>query len=84
VLKSDLGFTYVKFAGNEMPDDEWIRTLADGQKVKFTCDELMDTTFLTAQIQGNEVVYSILLNRAQSKLSREEVEARFKCELSKK
>ena len=44
----------------------------------------MDTTFLTAQIQGNEVVYSILLNKAQIKLSREEVEGRFERELSKR
>jgi len=56
-----------------MPNDEWVRTLADGRKVKFSHDELMETTFITAQIQGNEVVYSILLNKAEVKLSREEV-----------
>ena len=68
----------------KMPNDEWIRTFADGRKVKFSRDELMDTTFITAQIQGNEVVYSILLNKAEIKLSREEVEGRFQRELSKK
>ena len=67
-----------------MPDDEWIRTLADGRKVKFSYDELMHATFVTAQIEGNEVVYSILLNDAESKLTREEVEERFDRELSKK
>ena len=67
-----------------MPNDEWFRTLADGRKVKFSHDELMETTFITAQIQGNEVVYSILLNKAEVKLSREEVEGRFQRELSKK
>jgi hypothetical protein len=67
-----------------MPNDEWIRTLPDGRGVKFTRDELTDSTFLTAQIQGNEVFYSILLNKAQIKLSREEVEGRFQPELSKK
>jgi hypothetical protein len=67
-----------------MPSDEWIRTLADGRKVKFSHDELTDTTFITAQIEGNEVVYSILLTRAEIKLSREEVEGRFQHELSKK
>ena len=68
----------------KMRNDEWIRTLADGRKVKFSHDELIDATFFTAQIQGNEVVYSILLNKAQIKLSREEVERRFERELSKK
>ena len=68
----------------KMPNDEWIRTLADGRKVKFNHDELMDVTFITAQVEGNEVVYSILLNKANTKLSREEVEGRFKHELSKK
>jgi hypothetical protein len=67
-----------------MPNDEWIRTLADGRKVKFSHDELMDTTFITAQIEGNEVVYSILMSKTETKLSREEVERRFEGELSRK
>ena len=67
----------------KMPNDEWIRTLADGRKVKFSHDELAEATFITAQIEGNEVVYSILLNIADTELSREEVEARFERELSK-
>jgi hypothetical protein len=50
-----------------MRDDEWIRALADGRKVKFSRDELMAATFITAQIEGNEVVYSILLNKAGAK-----------------
>jgi hypothetical protein len=68
----------------KMRNDEWVRTLADGRKVKFSHDELVAATFITAQIQGNEVVYSILLNKAQLELSREEVERRFERELSKK
>jgi hypothetical protein len=68
----------------KMPNDEWIRTLADGRKVKFSHDELMDATFITAQIEGNEVVYSILLNKTETELSREGVEGRFERELSKK
>jgi len=67
-----------------MPNDEWIRTLADGRKVKFNQDELTGVTFITAQIEGNEIVYSILLNKAETKLSRGEVEARFDRELSRK
>jgi len=67
-----------------MSNDQWIRTLADGRKVKFSHGELMDTTFITAQVEGNEVVYSILLNKAETKLSRDAVEARFERELSRK
>ena len=67
-----------------MPENEWIRTFADGRKVKFSHDELMDSTFITAQIEGNEVVYSILLNKAETNMSHEEVEGRFERELSKK
>jgi hypothetical protein len=44
----------------------------------------MGAMFITAQIEGNEVVYSILLNKAEIELSREEVEGRFGRELSKK
>jgi hypothetical protein len=68
----------------KMPSDEWIRTFADGRNVKFSHDEMIDGTFITAQIEGNEVVYSILLSMAEAKLSREEVERRFRHELSKK
>ena len=67
-----------------MPNDEWIRTLADGRKVKFNQDELVDATFIIAQVEGNEVVYSILLNNAKTKLTREGVEGRFERELSRK
>jgi len=44
----------------------------------------MDATFITAQIAGSEVVYSILLNIAEAKLSRAEVEGGFERELAKK
>jgi len=67
-----------------MLNDEWIRTFADGRNVKFSHDELIDATFITAQIEGNEVVYSILLSKAEARLSRKEVERRFAGELSKK
>ena len=39
---------------------------------------------ITAQIEGNEVVYSILLNKTETELSREGVEGRFERELSRK
>ena len=67
-----------------MPTDAWITTLADGRKVKFSHDELMNATFITAQIEGNEVVYSILLDKSETELSREGIEGRFERELSKK
>ncbi|MGD0963258.1 MAG: hypothetical protein ABSA57_05075 [Candidatus Acidiferrales bacterium] len=68
-----------------MPDDEWIKTLEDGRKVKFIYQELPnDGAFMTAQIERHEVVYSVLLTKASTPLSHEEVESRFKSELSKK
>ena len=67
-----------------MPGNEWIRTFAHGRKLKFSYDEVLGATFITAQIEGNEVVYSILLNKAETNLSREEVEGRFDRELAKK
>jgi hypothetical protein len=63
--------------------DEWIKTLADRRRVKFTNQELDGTAFLTAQVEGNKVVYSIILTNAKNPLSREEVETHFEGELSK-
>jgi hypothetical protein len=68
-----------------MPDEEWIKTLEDGRKVKFIYQELPgDGAFITAQLAGNEIVYSVVLNKARNPLSREAVESHFKGELSKK
>jgi hypothetical protein len=68
-----------------VPADEWIQTLEDGRKVKFTYQELpQDGAFITAQISGNKVVYSIVLTSALNPLGRGEVESHFKGELSKK
>jgi hypothetical protein len=68
-----------------MPDEEWVKTFADGRKVKFICQELpLDRAFITAQVGGNEIVYSIILTKAGNPLSREEVESHFRSELSKK
>jgi hypothetical protein len=53
--------------------------------VKFIYQELpANAAFITAQIAGNEVVYSIVLAKARNPLSREDVESRFQGELSKK
>jgi hypothetical protein len=68
-----------------MTNEEWIKTLEDGRRVKFTCQELPeDGAFITAQIAGNEVVYSVLLAKAGNPLTREDVESHFQGELSKK
>jgi hypothetical protein len=68
-----------------MPDEEWIKTLAGGRKVKFIYQELPDDgAFITAQLAGNEVVYSVVLTKARNPLSREEVESHFAAEFSKK
>jgi len=71
--------------GTKMPDEEWVKTLEDGRKVKFIYQELpVDGAFITAQLAGNEVVYSVVLAKAGNPLSREDVESHFKGELSKK
>jgi len=69
----------------KMPDEEWIKTLEDGRKVKFIYQELPeDGAFITAQVAGNEIVYSVVLTSARNPLSRKDVESHFKDELSKK
>jgi hypothetical protein len=67
-----------------VPDEAWTKTLADGRRVKFSHDQLTEITFITAQLEGNEVVYSVMLAKTEIRLSREEVERRFEHELSKK
>ena len=54
------------------------------RRVKFTNEKLSEGgSFITAQNEGNEVVYSVLLNKEKKPLSRDEVETHFKSELSK-
>jgi hypothetical protein len=68
-----------------MQEEGWIKTLGDGRIVKFIYQELLeDGAFISAQLAGNEVVYSVLLTNARNPLSRDEVESHFKGELSKK
>jgi hypothetical protein len=69
----------------KVPEEEWIKTLEDGRKVKFFYQELAeDGAFISAQLAGNEVVYSIILTKRRNPLSREDVESHFNGELSKK
>ena len=59
--------------------------LEDGRRVKFIYKELPeDGAFITAQLEGSEVVYSVVPNKAGNTLSRKDVESHFKGELSKK
>jgi hypothetical protein len=68
-----------------MQDDQWIEKLADGRQAKFTYQELPDGGgFITAQVERNEVVYSIVLSKARNPTNRQEVESHFNGELSKK
>jgi hypothetical protein len=51
--------------------------LADDRRVKFTIQELPDDgVFITAQIEGNKVVYSIVLTKGKNPLSRGDVDGR--------
>jgi hypothetical protein len=66
-------------------DEEWTKTLADGRRVKFTNQELLESrAFITAQVESNKVVYSIVLTKVKNPLSHEQVEGHFEGELSKK
>ena len=68
-----------------MLNEDWVKTLADGRRVKFTSQEMPERiAFITAQLEGNKVVYSVILTEAKNPLSREEVESHFQIELSKK
>jgi len=68
-----------------MSDQEWIKSLSDGRRIKFSYQKVLDDkAFITAQIEGSEVVYSIILTGTKCPLSREDVEERFRDELSKK
>jgi len=52
-----------------MRDEEWIKTLEDGRRVKFIYQELAeDGAFITAQLAENEVVYSVVLTKARNPL----------------
>jgi hypothetical protein len=65
-------------------DGEWIKKLANGRKVKFFYQELVeDGAVITAKIEGDEVFYSIILTRAGNPLSREDAEHHFVNELSR-
>jgi hypothetical protein len=62
--------------------DEWLKMIAGDRLVKFTYADLpAGAAFLTAQIAGHDVVYSIVSERPQRPFSRAGVEGRFAYEL---
>jgi hypothetical protein len=62
--------------------DEWMKVISGDRVAKFTYFELPEgAAFLTAQIAGHEVVYSIILEQTERPLSRVDVERRFDYEL---
>jgi hypothetical protein len=66
-------------------EDEWTKMFSGEGLVKFTYQELLRSgAFITAQIAGHEVVYSVILSRVNHPLSRDAVEHRFEYELLKK
>jgi hypothetical protein len=68
-----------------MLDEQWVKILGDGRNVRFIYQELSDGgAFMTAQIAGNEVVYSVILGQAGKPLTHQDVESHFEAELSKK
>ena len=69
----------------QLLDAEWIKTLKDGRKVKFVYQALpKGGAFITAQLEGHEVVYSVLLTNARAPVDRQDVESHFENELSQK
>jgi hypothetical protein len=53
--------------------------------VKFIYKDLPeDGAFITAQLEGSEIVYSVVPNKAGNPLSHKDVGSHFKGELSKK
>ena len=59
-------------------EDEWTRVTSGDRLVKFTYVDLPDgRAFLTAQIAGRAVVYSVILGRAEHPFTRAGVERHF-------
>jgi hypothetical protein len=63
-------------------EEEWLKVISGDRLVKFTYWEFPDGgAFLTAQIAGHEVVYSIILGQTEHPFSRQDVERHFEYEL---
>jgi hypothetical protein len=63
-------------------EDQWAKVISGDRLVKFTYSDLPEgAAFLTAQIAGHEVVYSIILEQTEHPFSRHGVERHFRYEL---
>ena len=59
-------------------EDEWTSVISGDRLVKFTYVDLpRGGAFLTAQIAGHAVVYSVVLRQAEHPFNREGVERHF-------
>ena len=59
-------------------EDEWTKVISGDRLVKFTYEDLPGGgEFLTAQIAGHAVVYSVVLRQAEHPFNREGVERHF-------
>ena len=59
-------------------EDEWTQVISGGRLVKFTYLDLPEgKAFLTAQIAGHDVVYSVIVRHAEHPFTREGVERHF-------
>jgi hypothetical protein len=59
-------------------EDEWTSVISGDRLVKFTYVDLpRGGAFLTAQIAGHAVVYSVILRQAEHPFNREGVERHF-------
>jgi hypothetical protein len=59
-------------------EDEWTRAISGDRLVKFTYEDFQEGgAFLTAQIAGHHVVYSVILRHAVEPFSRGGVERQF-------
>jgi hypothetical protein len=62
-------------------EDEWTKVISDDRLVKFTYVDLPGgEAFLTAQIAGHHVVYSVVLPHAEQPFTRAGVEHQFRHE----
>jgi len=59
-------------------EDEWTKVISGNRLVKFTYVDLPEgEAFLTAQIAGHHVVYSVIVRQAEHPFTREAVERQF-------
>ena len=71
-----------------MQDDEWIKKLTDGRRVKFSYQGLPEETgtFITAQLgtRRSRLFGLVIVEGEKPHCNRQEVESHFSGELSKK